>query len=255
MDSLVNATRPGRSNIRKIVSLSLLFMVAFGTGVKAEKKIDPERWINEAEAALAQVENYGAIFRKQERIEGKLMQEETVLFKFKRPFKVYMKWIKKPYKGREVLYAEGWNKNLMMVRGSGITGMVTVNLDPKGSLAMRGCRHPITDSGLEHLVKVIGDNVRRGIRDGELDFKEMDKETVYGRRTQRIEITLPIDKTKGYYSYRARLSLDIEKKVPIKVQIYDWDNNLVEDYGYGDLKLNANLTDADFSPKNPEYKF
>ena len=255
MDRLIVTQHFRRSDIRKIVLLSLLFMVAFGTGARAEKKIDPERWINEAEAALAQVDNYGAIFRKQERIEGKLMEEETVLFKFKKPFKVYMKWIKDPYKGRELLYVEGWNKNLMRVHESGITGMVTVNLNPRGSLAMRGSRHPITDSGLEHLVKVIGDNVRRGIRDRELDFKEMDKETVYGRRTQQIEITLPRDKTRGYYSYRARLNLDLEKKVPIKVQIYDWDNNLVEDYGYEDLKLNANLTDADFSPKNPEYKF
>ena len=244
-----------RSKIQKIVTLSLLFMVAFGSGAEAEKKADPERWINEAEAALAQAENYSAIFRKQERIKGKLMEEETVLFKFKRPFKVYMKWIKNPYKGREVLYVEGWNKNLMKVHGSGITGMVTVNLDPKGSLAMRGCRHPIKDSGLDHLVKVIGNNVRSGMKSGELDFREEVEETVYGRRTQRMEIILPRDKTRGYYSYRARLSLDIEKKVPIKVQIYDWDNNLVEDYGYEDLKLNANLTDADFSPKNPEYRF
>lgn len=255
MDRLIITQHFRRSNIRKIVSLSLLFMVAFSTGAKAEKKIDPEGWINEAEAALAQVDNYRAIFHKQERIEGKLMEEETVLFKFKKPFKVYMKWIKDPYKGRELLYAEGWNKNLLMVHGSGITGIVTVNLDPRGSLAMKGSRHPINDSGLDHLVKVIGDNVRRGMKGGELEFREADKETVYGRRTQQVEITLPRDKTRGYHSCRTRLNLDLEKKIPIKIEIYDWDNNLVEDYGYEDLKLNMNLTDVDFSPKNPEYRF
>lgn len=242
-------------DIRKIVSLSLLFIVAFGTGAKAEKEIDPERWISEAEVALAQVEDYKAIFHKQERIEGKLKEEVTVLFKFKKPFKVYMKWIKDPHKGRELLYVEGWNKNHMMVHESGITGIVTVNLNPRGSLAMEGNRHPITDSGLDHLMKVIGDNVRRGIRNSELEFKEMEKETVYGRRTQRVEIILPRNKTRGYYCYRARFSLDLEKKVLIKVEIYDWDNNLVENYGYEDLKLNVSLTDTDFSPKNPEYKF
>jgi hypothetical protein len=30
---------------------------------------------------------------------------------------------------------------------------------------------------------------------------------------------------------------------------------LVEDYGYEDLKLNAGLTDLDFDPQNPEYRF
>ena len=200
-------------------------------------------------------DNYRAIFHKRERIEGKLMEEETVLFKFKRPFKVYMKWVKDPYKGRELLYAEGWNKNFLMVHGTGITGMVTVNLDPRGSLAMRGSRHPINDSGLDHLVKVIGENGRRGMKSGELKFREGNKDSVYGRRTQWVEMTLSKDKTKGYYAYRARLSLDLEKKIPIKVEIYDWENNLVEDYGYEDLKLNADLSDADFSPQNPEYKF
>jgi len=242
-------------DIRKIVSLSLLFIVAFVTGAKAEKEIDPERWVSEAEMALARVEDYQVIFHKQERVEGKLKEEETVLFKFKKPFKVYMKWIKDPHKGRELLYVEGWNKNRTMAHEGGITGIVTVSLNPRGSLAMDGSRHPITDAGLERLMKIIGDNVRRGIRNNELEFKEMDKETVYGRMTQRVETILPRSKTRGYYCYRGRFSLDLEKKVPIKVEIYDWDNNLVENYGYEDLKLNVNLTDADFSPKNPEYKF
>ena len=166
-----------------IVWLSLLLAVAFDARARAEKKNDPEQWIHEAETALDQVDNYRAIFHKRERIEGRLMEEETVLFKFKKPFKVYMKWVKDPYKGRELLYAEGWNKNLLMVHGSGITGMVAVNLDPKGSLAMRGSRHPINDSGLDHLVKVIGENVRRGMKSGELKFRERSKDSVYGRRT------------------------------------------------------------------------
>jgi len=51
------------------------------------------------------------------------------------------------------------------------------------------------------------------------------------------------------------LNLDLERKVPIKIQLYDWENNLIENYGYEDLRFNADLTDADFSPKNPEYRF
>jgi outer membrane lipoprotein-sorting protein len=241
--------------VRKIVALSLLFTVVFITKGKAEEKVNPDQWIKEAETALFQVENYRTIFHKQERVEGKLMEEETVSFKFKKPFKVYMRWIKGPYKGRELLYADGWNNNRMMVHDSGIAGMITVNLDPKGSLAMKGNRHPITDSGLDHLVKLMGDHVRRGIRDGELEFKVVGEETVYGRRTQRIEIVSPRNRAKKYYCYRATLNLDLEKKVPIKVQIYDWDNSLVENYGYEDLRFNGNLVDADFSPKNPEYRF
>jgi hypothetical protein len=241
--------------VRKIVLLSLFLIIALNTTAKAEKQIDPERWIREAETTLRQVENYRAIFHKQERVEGKLMEEETVLFKFKRPFKVYMKWVKGPYKGRELLYVEGWNNNRMMVRDSGITGMIMVNLDPKGSLAMEGNRHPITDSGLDHLMKLLRDHMRRGIKDKELEFKKVGEETVYRRGTQRVEILSPRNKAKDYYCYRATLILDLEKKVPIKVRIYDWEDNLIENYGYEELRFNADLSDGDFSSKNPEYRF
>jgi outer membrane lipoprotein-sorting protein len=229
--------------------------MAFSTIANAEENDDPERWIREADTALVQVESYTAIFHKQERVDGRLMEEETVLFKFKRPFKVYMKWIKDPYKGRELLYVQGRNNNRMMVLDSGIMGMMTVNLDPKGSLAMKGNRHPVTDSGLDHLVKLLRDDMRRGVKEKEIELKKLGEEILYERRTQRVKILSPRGEGKGYYCYRAVLNLDIEKKVPIKVQIYDWGNNLIESYGYEDLKFNTGLTDADFSPKNPEYKF
>lgn len=43
--------------------------------------------------------------------------------------------------------------------------------------------------------------------------------------------------------------------MPIKIQIFDWSNRLVECYGFEDLKLNPGLTDRDFDPKNPKYQF
>ena len=241
--------------VGNILLLSLLLVADLSTKTKAEEKGDPEQWIGEAEAALVQVENYRAIFHKQERVEGRLMEEETVLFKFKRPFKVYMKWMKEPYKGHELLYVEGWNNNRMVVRDSGITGMMTVNLNPKGSLAMKGNRHPVTDSGLDHLVTLLRDYMRRGVKEKELEFKKVGEEILYGRRTQRVEILSSRGRGKDYYCYRAVLNLDLERKVPIKVQIYDWENNLIENYGYEDLRFNVGLSDADFSPKNPEYRF
>lgn len=237
------------------IFLLLFLTLAFTGMVTAGEQSNPEQWVRDAEAVLSHTDCYRAIFHKQERVDGKLLAEETVLFKFRRPFKIYMKWIKDPYKGREILYATGWNENRMKVHDSGITGMIPLDLDPKGSLAMRGNRHPVTDSGLDSLVKLIGDNVRKAIKDKAIEFKDPVEEIVYGCRTQRVEFRSLGDSSKGYYCYRAVLNIDIEKKVPIKVKIYDWDDSLLESYGYEDLKLNANLIDKDFSPQNPDYKF
>jgi outer membrane lipoprotein-sorting protein len=70
-----------------------------------------------------------------------------------------------------------------------------------------------------------------------------------------VEVLFERDRTKGYYGYRVVINLDEEKKVPIKIQIYDSGDQLVESYGYENLNLNAGLTDDDFDPKNPECRF
>jgi outer membrane lipoprotein-sorting protein len=220
-----------------------------------QDQANPELWIKQAEAVLASTESYTAIFHKLEWVKGRYKERETIYLKFKKPFKVYMKWIGEPGKGREILYVDGWNDNRIRVRECGVRGLITLNLNPHGQLAMGGSRHPITDAGLGHLLKLFGDNLQRGLRSGQLEYR-IDKEgTVYGRTTQPTELIFPRDPRNGYYCYRSIISLDVEKRLPIRVQIFDWEDSLIEDYGYEELTLNAGLTDADFDPRNPNYKF
>ncbi len=207
-----------------------------------------EDWLRQAEDLLERTESYTSIFHKQERIKGWLKTKETVYLRFKRPLKVHMKWIDGPGKGREVFYVEGWNKNRILVREPGALGVVTLNLNPLGPIAMQGSRHPITEAGLGYLIRLFGDNFRRGWVSGELEYWIGGEEILYGRRTLRLEARFPKDPRKGYYCYRTIMNLDIEKKIPVRVQVFDWEEKLVGDYGYENILLNAGLTDADFKP-------
>ncbi len=217
--------------------------------------IDPGLWVHNLEKSYAEIESYTAVFHKQERVEGKLSQEETIFLKFKKPFKVYMKWIKAPFKGREALYVEGWNNNRVKVHEGGLLGLVTVNLDPQGRQAMQGNRHPITDTGLGNLIKILGNNVRKGLDVGELEFRVSGEEIIYGRKAQKVELLLPKSRTKGYYCHRAVIHVDLETTLPIRVQIFDPDDLLMENYGFEELNPRTGLTDYDFDPDNPAYKF
>jgi outer membrane lipoprotein-sorting protein len=225
------------------------------TPCRGQDRIFLEDWLRQAEVLLDRTESYTAVFHKQERVKGWLKTKETVYLKFKKPFKVYMKWIEDPGKGREILYIDGWNDNRILLREPGFMGVVIMNLRPQGAIAMKGSRHPITEVGLEHLVKMFGDNLRRGLRSGELEYRRGKEGTVYGRRIQPVEFIFPRDPRNGYYCYRGIISLDIEKKLPIRVQVFDWEDRLIEDNGYEDLALNAGLTDADFDPRNLKYRF
>ncbi len=241
--------------MRKILPITLLLIILMVSEVRAQEKFDFLKWMNEAESLLGRVDSYNATFHKQERVHGKLYEEETILFKFRKPFKVYMKWIGKPSNGREVIYADGWNGNKIRFHEGGMMGMVNLNLEPTGSLAMRGNRHPITHSGLEYLVKNIKRDLLRGNLAGEIQILERGEEVVYGRKTRVVETIFPEDQLKGYYCYRIVLNLDVENKLPIRVQVSNWKSELVEKYGYENLNINSGLTEADFDPENPAYKF
>jgi negative regulator of sigma E activity len=101
----------------------------------------------------------------------------------------------------------------------------------------------------------VGINARRAIKAGELAFSERGEETVYGRRAQVLELVVPKKSVTNYDGRRLVISQDVESKILFRIAVYDGDGQLVETYGYENLLLNAPLVDADFDPKNPDYRF
>lgn len=238
--------------------ITLVFVLLYTTlsNLLFAEEIDIEALLNEAQASYSKINDYTGIMYKQERIGKKMYPKETIFFKFAKPFKVYMKWIKDPYKNREMIYVEGWNDNKIKAHEGGLMGVVSVNLDPKGSMAMKGNRHPVTDMGIGNLLKVVQTNVNRAKKNGDsITVIKSGEEKVFGVDSIKLEATFPQEKDKGYYCYRAVFWVDKDKKLPIKIMVYDWDNQLVEDYSYENLKFNVGLTEKDFDPSNKEYNF
>ena len=58
-----------------------------------------------------------------------------------------------------------------------------------------------------------------------------------------------------FYAGRLVLWIDEALNLPIQVDLYDHEEQLYEHYEHHDLEVDVGLTDADFDPKNPEYKF
>lgn len=231
------------------------FLAATSLTGRAQGQPDPEKWLRETEDAYGIATNYTAIFHKQQRVAGKLLREESILIKFRSPFCLYMGWIAEPNKGSELLYVKGWNDNRARTHNGGFLRFMTLNLDPTSPRLMSGNLRPLTDIGIDFVVRTLAVNVRKALKVGELIAHERGEETVYGRKTEALEVVFPRDKAKGYDAYRLIVNRDIESKILIRIQLYDWDDRPFEMYGYEDLKLDAGLTDADFDPENPEYHF
>jgi Protein of unknown function (DUF1571) len=192
--------RVRRGTLTRLVPLLLWSgLLAYSSGTGAQESVGLEKHLQETEQALAKVDNYTALFHRVEFVDGKLLPEEVTVLKFKRPFKIYLRWIS-PSKGQESLYVQGANNNKVRAHAGGLEGLLTVNLDPTGYLAMENSRHPITEAGLHKLVDRIASNIRRALRSGELTSKDHGEQTVYGRKTREFEGILPKDASKLWRS-------------------------------------------------------
>ncbi|MCB9753866.1 MAG: DUF1571 domain-containing protein [Myxococcales bacterium] len=208
------------------------------------------------ESAYEGVNDYTAIFYKRERVRGRMLPWETMEIKFRKPFAVYLRWLDGKKKDQESLFVKGWNNNKIMAHPGSFPD-ITVSLSPDSSLAMRGNRHPITDCGIGHIIELITRDMRRSEAnpDDNVRFLDHGYSYVYGARSRCVEAIMPTAEDSGYYGHRAKICMDASSELPNRVQIWDRENNLIEDYGFKDLRVNPGLTGASFDPENPEYGF
>jgi hypothetical protein len=209
-----------------------------------------------AEAIDRDVRDYSCTLVKQERVDGELGDKQFILLKvMHQPFSVYMSFLK-PYAGREVVYVDGQNSGKLIVLEAGMKRMLgKMNLDPQGSLAMSGQKHPITDVGFRNLTTKL-----TKMWEGESKFAECEVTSnpnahITNRPTTMIQVVHPVAR-QDFRFHVARLFLDNELKVPIHFDAYTWPEQvggeplLEESYTYTNLKLNNGYTAREFDAAN-----
>ena len=225
------------------------------------------------ELSRAKYDSYTAILVKRERVNGVLGDQEVMFLKVRNrkvengrlvtPLSVYLTFLSpEDSKGREVIYVENRNNGKLTAHEGGFKGRLipTVSLSPTGALAMRGQRYPMTEIGLENLiVKLIerGETARR-YQDVTAEFRENAK--IKDRACTVLQVTQPV-KHPDLDFHKAQVFIDNELKIPVRYVAYDWPtqpggrSEIIEEYTYLDVKMNAPLTDRDFDPENPAYNF
>jgi len=216
------------------------------------------------------VRDCSAVIVKRERIGNKLI--ETAMFAKirEKPSSVYLHFLArsidgkddKSTNGREVIYVPGKNDDKLIVHTPGILDMTwgKMTLAPKGVLAMQGERYPITEIGLANLCKQLIKRGESAVDASQVTVKRYLRARINTRACTLLEIIYPVHEPKTW-GYLARVFMDNELNFPIRVEVHELPLDrsqrpqLVEEYTYLDLKLNNGYSDADFDPKNPQYKF
>ena len=209
---------------------------------------------------LGRHEGYAATFRKQERIDGVLLPEQTMAMKVRNhPFAIYLKFVT-PKPGKEVVFAEGHHDNKLIAHNGDWTRRLVPRLAvaPDSAVALADCRHPITDAGLVNLAEKLLKFRRMDLADD--DAVTILERTEDGRWLRSIHThSIPNDDRPFA---RAEVLYDPKSLIPTRISNYDWPQpgqagelELAERYTYDDIRFDATLTAIDFDPANPAYEF
>lgn len=209
------------------------------------------------------VRDYTANLVTEERLGKKLPPATYQFAKFRqRPFSVYLRWLE-PNAGREVIYVEGQNEDKMLTHPTGIAKALTgtVKIDPDGALALRENRHSIREVGIGAMIRQL---IARWEFERQYDDTEVAIEhvKVNGRPCWLIVTIHPQPDAGKYMFHTLKVYVDKKELLPIRLEGYGYPRepgrqpgDLLEAYTFLDLEIDPGLSDLDFSPSNPEYRF
>ncbi len=218
--------------------------------------------IKECQLRFRNVRDYTCTFSKRERIKGHLTPLQVIMMKARtQPRSIYLKF-RQPSPGREAIYIVGSHDGRVLVHDVGLNKLLagTLSLEPTGSRAMEGCRHPISEAGIGPLLETLQARWSSELAPTESVVAFRDDQMVGTRRCTMIETTHPQQQPEFMF-YRVRLFVDDELRLPIHFEAYDWPSSpgtpakLVEDYTFSNLRLNVGLSDLDFNVSNGNYAF
>jgi len=202
-----------------------------------------------------QYNDYTLTFIKQERLRGKLRDQQTIEAAFRRqPFSVAMKWIENAPKGDRVLYVEGMWDGQMLIRPTGWAAQLAMGgqtlRDPTGKEVMESTLRPVTMFGFENSLKNLLEVYRTAKERGDLveefgGFAKIDDRPV-------LVLVRKLPAAADYPSAKTVTYIDMEYLVPVMVEGYDWTTPQPEfmcRYIFKDIRFNVGLTDDRFTPQ------
>lgn len=229
-------------NYRRFICIAVLLSTAlYGHLTLAQPPHDPDEIIGRVRDTLASITDYTCIFSKHELVGDRIIKEDNIILKVKKPGHFYMKWTKGPNKGRVAIYVEGRNNNKILIHTGGLLGFFPVSIDPNGKRALRENRHSITEVDFISIFKKITSNYSMCRADPECNPLVIDL-----KDSGALELKLKFPPGKGYYAHRGYLTIDTKTWLPTGLICYGWDDEFLEEYRFSDIKINPGLKERDF---------
>jgi hypothetical protein len=208
-------------------------------------------------AAERAAQRWSFVMERTERVGGALQPSQTMVVLYEKPFSVYARWTGEVDRGQELLIRRGWNNEQLRVNPPGI--VPTLDLDPRGAVAMRGNRHSIHDVGFTFLVgRIASDHAIAKRHPDKVSVVDLGARTIGGRSARCYRAKLPKGEVAGLYALQAEICVDDRLGLPTEVIVWDRVGEAlveVERYRFTEIKVNPSFPADAFDPANPAYGF
>lgn len=198
--------------------------------------------LSKSREAYASVMDYTALFIKQERSEGRLDSPEEIFLKFEKPFKIYMKWLNKPKKGLEVHYERGKRGGKLAIHKPGfLTGLAgVIFLEQDSPWVRKGSEsYDIEDAGIGTFLADFTEAVMAAEKTGALTARESSHGT--------WDVTFNVQgEDETFFAKRCVVTFDESSKLPVRMELFDWQGQTTGIYDYKDFEPNVGNLDPEF---------
>lgn len=209
--------------------------------------------LDQSRDRLAEIQTYSVRMTRQERVQGRLLPQETVVVNVRRqPLGVRLEWpAGGPSPGREVLFSEAECGGLMHVKMGANSILPPMKLAPDSPLAMKNSRHPISEAGFDPILSETS-GMLAAVRSGD------DRPGVFTYQGE----TTPEGSSQPCHSIvrtspegeKWTLLLDSSTMLPVAVDGRDRSGEILEFYRFDDLQTDVPSL-AESSAFDPTVRF
>ncbi|MBI4353324.1 MAG: DUF1571 domain-containing protein [Candidatus Omnitrophica bacterium] len=205
------------------------------------------------------IQDYKAIFRQTEGAKGVLGRTEEIYLKFEKPWKIYLGWLDGGKKGLQVVYEKGKNDGKLVVHEPRLLFglMPVIFLDRKSPWVRQGsAAYDIEDAGIGTFLFDFAKAVIQAQKENRLKVGFLGRVSEGGLEGEKVEVTFPgTKKDSVYFAYRVRVLFDEKTRLPVEMELFDWQNQKTGVYVYQNLKVNVGGNDEEFRKQIDKHLF
>ena len=227
--------------------------------VSGETNIDLRGFSQSWQRRYGEILDYAGIWGYETPKGNGEVNHSELLFKFRKPFDLYLQWGRDPGNTQEALFRRGRNGDRVRIRTSWKGIPLIGDVAPDGYLARWGGRPQVTEFGFNRLVERLQEQLLRGWLRGELKVRFLGVHECEQRPCYGLEFSFLRGQLREYPAVRIMTYWDVEERLPVRYESFDGidcrNNCLVERHSFSRVRINNSLNDLDFDPGNAAYGF